>query len=270
MKIFDVHTHVFPDAVAARAIEHMRDLSHGLPAWSDGTAAGLEAHALHAGYRGWMNCPVVTNARQMVSVNRWCAKLNRWPHLSLGGIYPHAPMADILAEIEFISGSGLHGVKFHPEYQQFSPLEPALEPMWRSLADHHLPVLFHAGADIGFPAPKQHSYPGDFARLAQSYPELTIICAHLGGWRNWHLVEDELCGAPVYLDTSFSKPWMADRQQFERIIRKHGVSRVLFGTDSPWHKLTEGIQELLDTTFSEEEKQCILYGNAARLFRLPE
>lgn len=269
MKIFDVHTHVFPDGIAHRALEHLRDLSHGLPVYSDGTGEGLEVRALHAGYNGWMNCPVVTNLHQMISVNSWCIARNRWPHLSLGGIYPHAPMDEVIAEIERIARAGLHGVKLHPEYQQFSPLEEGLSPMWQALSDHHLPVLFHAGGDLGYVDQPQHSTPRDFAELAHRWPRLAVICAHLGGWRNWRQVEEELCGAPVYFDTAFAKPWMADQSQFERIIRRHGADRVLFGTDSPWHGLDAGVREVLTLDLSDDDKQRILYDNAARLFQLP-
>jgi uncharacterized protein len=270
MKVFDVHTHVFPDAIASRAIEVLRERSHGLPVYSDGTAAGLEVNALRAGYTAWMNCPVVTNLHQMHSVNTWCIERNHWPHLSLGGLYPQGPTDELLAEIDRIAKAGLYGIKLHPEYQQFSPLDPSLDPIWQSLIDHNLPVLFHAGLDIAYIRGEQCNHPRDFAELARRWPKLVIICAHLGGWLNWQEVESQLVGAPVYLDTAFVKQWMADQSQFERIIRKHGVDHVLFGTDSPWNDLSRGIREITELNLSDAEKQQILYGNAAKLFHLPQ
>ena len=268
--IFDSHTHVFPEKICRRALQVMVEKSHGLETFTDGSVAGHEAEALRAGYSGWLNCPVVTSEKQMKSVNDWVATWNRWPSLSLGGLYPNAPMDVVLAEAKRIKKLGLLGVKFHPEYQQFNPVDERLEPLWDLLAELRLPVLFHAGSDIGFLEQGRHSCPADFARLAERHPALTIICAHLGGWRNWDEVENDLCGARVYLDTSFSKGWMTDQEQFERIIRKHGVERVLFGTDSPWTGMAEGIREVEETALSAEEKQAIFYDNAARLFPLPK
>jgi len=268
MKIFDAHTHVFPEVIADRAISHLRDLSHGIPAYTDGTAQDLERKALKAGYTAWMNCPVVTTARQMTTINDYAARLNGFPHLSMGGLFPNAPMDEVIATADRIRSLGLCGVKFHPEYQSFNPLDERLTPLWEHLAALHLPVLFHAGNDIGFAGQKQHSTPGDFAQLARRFPALTIICAHLGGWKNWNDVENNLAGAPVYLDTSFAKPWMADQRQYERIIRKHGPEHILFGTDSPWNDLSDGIRELEETTLSTREKELIFYENAARLFNL--
>jgi predicted TIM-barrel fold metal-dependent hydrolase len=269
MQIFDCHTHIFPPKVAARAIAFLQEKSHGIPAYSDGTAEDLERHALEAGYSGWMNCPVVTSEHQMHSVNDWVAALNRWPHLSMGGLFPNAPMPEVLAEIARIKQLGLYGIKFHPEYQQFDPLDDRLAPMWQAICENQLPVLFHAGSDIGFLDAHQHSHPADFAKLARRYPKMTIICAHLGGWRNWDLVEQELAGAPVYLDTAFAKSWMTDQTQFERIIRRHGADHVLFGTDSPWNPLPQGILEIQETGLSEAEKHLIFWENAAKLFHLP-
>ncbi len=270
MPIFDSHSHVFPDKVHHRAVEVLVAKSHGLPAFTDGSLQDQERAAVHAGYDGWLNCPVVTNAHQMHSVNDWVASWNRFPHLSLGGLYPNAPLEDVLAECHRIRSLGLLGVKFHPEYQEFHILEERLDPLWETLADLELPALFHAGSDIGFLGMEAHSAPADFARLAERHPRLTIICAHLGGWRNWDEAERDLAGAPVYLDTSFSRAWMTDQEQFERIIRKHGVERVLFGTDSPWSPLPVAVREVEETGLSRAEKDAIFYGNAARLFHLPQ
>ena len=269
MKIFDVHTHVFPDKVASRAVEHLRDISGGIPAYHDGTLADHARREKAAGIAGWMNCPVATNARQVHSLNRHSAEGNRWPHLSLGGLFPAAPMEEVLPEVEYLHSIGLHGVKFHPEYQGFSPLETRLEPLWLRLSELGLPVLFHAGLDVGFPGAR-HSRPADFAELASRFPKLTIICAHMGGWLDWDEVEERLAGSRVYLDTSFAKMWMADQGQFLRIIRKHGAQRVLFGTDAPWSKPEEAIAEITESGLDETEQRAILWDNAARLFRFEE
>ena len=149
MKIFDVHTHVFPDKIAARALEHLQEKSHGIPVFCDGTRADQLRHALETGYSGLMNCPVVTNPGQMQSVNDWVASWNAWPYLSMGGIHPDAE--NVHDELVRIKELGLHGVKLHPEYQQFELLEARMDGIWERCEVLALPVLVHAGNDIGFP-----------------------------------------------------------------------------------------------------------------------
>jgi len=265
LKIFDVHTHVFPDKIAVRALQHLQEKSHGIPIYSDGSRADQLRHALETGYTGMLNCPVVTNSKQMQSVNDWVASWNAWPYLSFGGIYPEGE--NILEEIKRIQELGLLGIKFHPEYQEFGVLEKRMEKIWQACESLGLPVLVHAGKDIGFPEPA-HSSPADFAELARRHPGLNVICAHMGGWRNWDQVERDLAGHPVYLDTSFSLPYMTNQAQFKRLILQHGIDRVLFGTDSPWQNLQTAVNEILLLGLSQQDQEKILWGNAARLLHL--
>lgn len=267
MKIFDVHTHVFPDKVAGRALEILQKKSNNLPFFSDGTLVGLSAHAAEVGYTGWLNAPVVTSVKQMISVNDWAAERNVWPHLSLGGIYPNAELDVIMSEAHRIKELGLLGIKLHPEYQEFLPLEERLAPFWELCRDLDLPLLFHTGRDIAY-MDSHRAKPGDFRRLSQRHPGLKIICAHTGGWLDWQEALDDLVGSDVYLDTAFSLPWMEDKSMFETIIRRHGVKKVLFGTDSPWQDLKVGVAEILALSLTDAEKEDIFWNNANELFRL--
>ncbi|NMA43846.1 MAG: amidohydrolase [Oligosphaeraceae bacterium] len=267
MRIFDVHTHVFPEKIAARALRHLQEVSHELPVFSDGTRPGQLANAAKAGISGMLNCPVVTNAGQMRSVNDWVASWHAWPYLSLGGICPEAE--DLLPELQRIRQLGLPGIKLHPEYQSFNPLEERMQPVWQTCQDLNLIVFFHAGNDIGFPEPG-HSKPADFAELAQKYPRLRVVCAHMGGWRKWDEVERDLVGTNVYLDTSFALSYMPEQEQFRRIIEKHGTERILFGSDSPWQNLWTAVNEILLLQLPKEEQDKILWQNAADLFELEE
>ena len=44
-KIFDVHTHVWPDKIAAAVLVHLQKKSCDLPVYTDGTYGGLKAKA---------------------------------------------------------------------------------------------------------------------------------------------------------------------------------------------------------------------------------
>jgi predicted TIM-barrel fold metal-dependent hydrolase len=265
MKIVDVHTHVFPQKIAAQALAHLREKSCGIPVFADGTAEGLAAKARAAGYTAWINCPVVTRPDQTRSVNDWVAKQNSLPMLSMGGLHPALPAAE--EEISRIHQLGLHGVKFHPEYQEFFLLEPRMEPIWQRCEELALPVIIHAGQDIGF-EPPFHSSPQDFVELSRRHPGLTIIAAHLGGWRCWDEVEEHLVGSRVLMDTAFAKPFMRDPQQLRRIIGAHGSDKVLFGTDSPWQDLQEAVADIKGLALPAADLERIFWGNAARIWPL--
>lgn len=268
MRLFDTHTHVFPDKIAARALAHLQAKSHGIPTFTRGTFDDLAIRARAAGYSGWMNCPVVTRPGQARGVNAWAASHNQWPSLSLGGIHPDD--TDLAGILQNLRDLGLHGVKFHPEYQEFHILEKRMEPIWNFCEEHALPVLIHGGEDIGF-EPPFHSYPADYAELSRRHPGLVIVAAHTGGWLCWDLVERDLVGTNVYIDTSFTLPFMKDRTQFDRIVRNHGTTKVLFGTDSPWQELSEAIRDVKSRPFTAAELEDIFWNNAGRVWKdVPE
>ena len=265
MKIFDTHTHVFPDKIAARVLENLSRQSKGLPTHTLGTYDDLTQRALAAGYTGFMNCPICTKAGQHTSLNAWAAAHNHWPGLSLGGIHPDDDNPREI--VHDIRQMGLYGLKLHPEYQSFGLLEPRMEPLWNALVEEGLPVLIHGADDIGF-EPPYHSKPADFAELSRRHQGLTIIVAHTGGWDQWDAVERDLVGTNVYIDTSFSYPYMKDKSQFARIIRNHGTDKVLFGTDSPWQELNEAIAQLKAQDFTQKEFEDIFWNNAVKVWGL--
>lgn len=268
MKIFDTHTHVFPDKIAEKAVAGLRKQSHDIPAFTNGTYADLSAKAKAVGYSGWMNCPVVTRPGQAVGVNVWASEHNTWPSLSLGGVHPDD--TDIIGTLHQICDLGLHGVKFHPEYQAFWLLEERAERIWKACEELALPVLIHAGQDIGF-EPPYHSAPADFAELARRHPGLTIVAAHCGGWLLWDDVEKYLAGTSVFIDTSFSKPYMKNPNQFLRLIRNHGTDHVLYGTDSPWQSLEGGLYDVSNCGLTQQEQEDIFWNNARKVWKdVPE
>ena len=110
-----------------------------------------------------------------------------------------------------------------------------------------------------------------------------FVLAHLGGWNDWEAVERELCGAPVFLDTAlvfsrvvasldgqgnpvYSQP--IEDGAFVRMVRRHGVERVLFGTDSPWADQREYVRKMQSLPMTDAEKERILWQNAAQLLQI--
>lgn len=263
MPVFDCHTHVFPDAVARAAVAAIGRAAGIVPDF-DGTRDALLGRLREAGCDGALNCPIATKPEQVRSINNWAAAANEWPVLSLGTIHPDFPQP--AAEIERIHSLGLLGLKLHPEYQTFTLDDPRLDPVWESCAGLGLPVLVHAGEDVGLPAPYRTT-PAAFANLAERVPGLILIAAHLGGWRQWDEVETCLAKTPVYLDTSYVLGDLSD-EQFLRIVRAHGSHRVLYGTDAPWQNPCTYLERFRALPLTDRERRWILWDNAAELFGL--
>ena len=259
-RVFDFHTHVFPDAVGPRAVAQLSATLPEKPSY-DGTRAGLLRKLSEAGIDGALNVPVATRPDQVTAINTWAAANNRWPVLSFGAIHPDFP--DIPTELRRVKDLGLKGVKLHPEYQSFSPDEPRLDVVWRTCRDLDLIALLHVGNDWLFEPPCKGS-PATIARVLRAWPGLRFVAAHLGGFQMWSEFETELLGLPLYLDTSFAVGRLPE-ERLLGIIRRHGVDHILFGTDAPWQDPTTTLPAFLRLPLTPDEQRAILWENASRL-----
>lgn len=260
--IIDVHTHTFPDALAARAVAAL-SATAGVPAHTDGTNAGLRASMARAGIDLSVIMPIATKPAQVRAINAWAAEVNAVNDglLAFGTLHP--AQEDWRAEIDHLVADGIPGIKLHPDYQKFFVDDPALVPLFQGLADAGRLVLLHAGVDIGLPPPV-HCPPDRLARLLDAVPELTVIAAHMGAYAQWDEVEQHLLGREVYLDTSYS---LADLgpARMTALIQAHGAEKVLFGTDSPWTDQAAEVAAIRDLPLTDEEKRTVLGENARRL-----
>ncbi len=130
----------------------------------------------------------------------------------------------------------------------------------------NLIILFHAGLDIGLDPP-YHCTPERLLKIIKLFPEGKVVAAHMGSYSYWDRVEQLLAGENIYFDTSYSFNDLG-REKMSRLIKLHGVQRVLFATDSPWTDQYQEIQNIKSLYLTEEEKKKILSGNASKLLEL--
>ena len=229
--IIDVHTHIFPDTIAEEAVRFLAKEANS-PYFLNGKKSDLlESMQKYGITQSWLQ-PVATKPKQVPAINAMMKeiKAEHYPKLvPFGSVHPDC--ADLKAIIRDLAASGIPGVKFHPEYHKINPTDSRLYPMYEALAEENMVILFHAGLDIGIPT--INSTPKDFMVLIEKFPTLTMILAHMGGFKQWDEVFAVLAGTPVYLDTSYTKGYLAD-DDFVRLVSIHGAEKIVFGTDSPW------------------------------------
>lgn len=276
--IIDFHTHIFPDAIAPKALSKLTyairtggyDFEPDAP-YTLATADSLAASSAAAGIDISVVMPIATSPHPSQTINSFAAAVNKRRGLrSFGSVHPQNP--DALTELERICALGLKGIKLHPEYQSCYVDEPETVAVVRKASELGLWVLFHAGVDVGI-KPPVHGTPERFARLRQAVPDAPIILAHMGGFSLWQEVEQIFPGLGFYVDTSTSlSAFPGEWDRFARIIRALGTDHVLFATDSPWADQATSLRvtnKFLSTyDFSEDEQKAILGGNAAKILSL--
>ncbi len=278
--IVDFHAHTFPDRIAANAIGKLQQASHSV-AFADGTMSGLQASMGRAGIDWSVVLPVATNPVKVTSMNDLSAQLTGKDGLIYFGCI-HPDMEGAEQELARVAALGLKGVKLHPVYQGVDIDDVRFVRILAKAGELGLTVVMHAGDDIGFPGVVRCS-PEMTRRALRQAGGVKLICAHMGGWRNWERVAEHLADTSAMIDTAFSlgsitpleegyyapeQLRMLDEESFCQLVRAFGSQRVVFGTDSPWADQAESLRQFNALPLTDAEKEDILGGNAGRLLSI--
>ena len=282
--IIDIHTHTFPDKMAASVIDKLSHASRTV-AFSDGTVDGLISNMNTSGINLSVVLPVATNAHQVEHVNNSSAKLNEIYDnkniISFACLHPDHE--SYLQELNRIKSLGFKGIKIHPVYQGTDIDDIKFLRIFERAAELDLIVVTHAGLDIGFPGVMRCS-PKMCRHVVDEIGDFKLVLAHMGGWKNWDEVPEYLADTKVYIDTAFSTGFITPRadsqwnpadlamlnpEQFIEFVNIFGADRILFGTDSPWSSQNESIKFIKQLSINDEDKKKILGGNASRILQIP-
>ncbi len=258
----DIHTHAFPDNIAERAMKTLQAQIEDWPAAGDGTIEGLLAAMDRADIDMACVCAIATKPDMVKGILKWQTAFHSDRLIPFCSIHPldKNPRKWFRRMVK----EGVPAIKLHPHYQDFMVDDELLFPIYEAAIEFDLAVTFHCGEDIGFPNDTTgRASPTRLAAVADRYPEMKMLCTHMGGWSNWNEVEEHLVGKNVYLETSFGLTHMPP-DQFKRIVEKHGEDKICFGSDWPWNdpaKEMARIKGLVDDdTFNK-----IIFKNASRL-----
>ena len=277
--VIDFHNHFYPDKIAKAAIEKLTKCAD-IVAYTDGTISGLSEDLKNSGYDLGVILPVATAPKQVENINTRAVAIHEtYPNLiSFASMHPD--YENYKDEIFRIKELGLKGIKFHPDYQEtFFDDERYIKIMDEAFKQD-LIVVVHAGLDIGLPKPI-HTGVEQILNVLDHFGDRAskLVLAHTGGWGLWEDVYEEIAGRNVYIDISFSlgttkrlstgEPLkLCDDDTLIKIVRKHGIDKVLYGTDSPWGDHKAMLDKFLSLPFTKEEQDKILYQNAKKLLKI--
>jgi predicted TIM-barrel fold metal-dependent hydrolase len=106
-------------------------------------------------------------------------------------------------------------------------------------------------------------------KIADWFKDLTIVCTHVGGWKQWDRIGCLSNCENVYTETSLTMSEVSD-EEFVRLIGRFDENRVLFGSDSPWTDQKETLERTLRLRISDQLKEKMMGKNAATLLKLKD
>ncbi len=166
--------------------------------------------------------------------------------VGFAAVDPRRPDAMALLE-KAIEDGGLKGVKFGPIYNGVSLLDPRMEPVYRYCVANNLPLTMHMGTTFAENAPVKLGMPTDVDEIAQRYPDLKMIMAHMAHPWCEECIVIARKRENVYCEVSalFYRPWqfwntLIAAQEY-RIAER---DKIFWGTDFPFSNVRESIDGL--------------------------
>ena len=238
MQIIDFHTHIYPEAIAAKAAQSIREFYNIGNSHMEGTVQQLLQFGKEAGITHFVELPVGLKPDHVGRINDFLVdQVQNHPEFTGFGTL-HAAMTDLTEETQRLLELGLRGIKMHPDSQAFSIDDARLFPAYEILQAAGKPIIFHMG-DHRF----DFSHPARLRRLLEQFPKLKVIAAHFGGY-SMMFMEDGVA---------------------EDFILRYGPERLVFGSDFPLWDPRDEVNRFLQLRLHPDQMEQIAYKTALNI-----
>jgi predicted TIM-barrel fold metal-dependent hydrolase len=262
--VTDCHVHLLPgrlgEAVRAFFAAHIDGAlsypnDHG--AVLDALAAGGVRQAWHLPYAHKPGVAAGLNTASRELMATW-----RGHGVEVvGGLTVH-PGDDDPARLvdEAVDDLGLRVLKVHCSVGGFDVDDPRLDPAWRRVEAHRVPVVVHAGHDVTGLTSAAELAPLD--RVARRFPDVPLVVAHAAHPATDAAVALVEAHPNVYVDLT---PRVVDVVALDPGTIEAIAERVLFGSDLPNTQVTLEDNLARLGRLSPPTRRAVASGNAARL-----
>jgi predicted TIM-barrel fold metal-dependent hydrolase len=178
------------------------------------------------------------------------------------------PMAAVRELRRCVRDLGFRGLRIVQWLWNLPPTDRHYYPLYAECVELDVPVCLQ----VGHTGPLRPSEPGRpipyIDEIALDFPELTVVCGHIGYPWTTEMIAVATKHPNVYIDTSAYK---AKRYPPELVdyMRKNGKKKVLFGTNYPMLTPRQGLDGFDALELDDDTRSAFLAENARRVFKLP-
>ncbi len=207
--------------------------------------------------------------------------LDRYPDriVGFGSVNPNKDKEHIKNKFKKIKEYGFKGIKLLPNYQFFNPQEEKMSFIYEYAEKEDLVILMHMGLGMGpweLPSLSEDCSPSYLRDIAERYPNLKIVLAHMGGYSPYLPpidFQDTLdllkSNDNIYMDISASY----NEDLLKKALKEVGSSKILYGSDYPaitgfcdrFTGMKNCLRWLLSLDIDLEAKENILGKNARNI-----
>jgi uncharacterized protein len=158
----------------------------------------------------------------------------------------------------YLDDPRFRGIKLHPYLDGYSAGDQIVWPLIELIAERGLPALIHCGHDV-------FASPWAIEVLAQRYPQAKLILGHMGHGHIAYIngsIEVASRNPNVWLETS----GMPMGSKITAAVRQLGASRVMYGSDAPFHDPSVEQFKVIRAVPDETERNVVMHHAAQSLF----
>lgn len=234
----------------------------------------IDAHA-HIGYIGGWADVGITGEELIAQMDRFgiektvlCNEDNeitlnmmkKYPDKIVGAVYVNPLNPATVDSMEHYFEQGFSTVKLNPLRHAYCADAESLDPILEKAHKANLPVCIHSGHP-------PYSLPWQIGLLAERNPDVKIMMIHMGHGHGVY-IDAALKMARKYPNIYLEMSGMPMPSKIREAYETVGKTRIMFGTDTPFHDPSVELQKVLVSGVDEEGIRCILCDNAVSFFGL--
>ena len=187
--------------------------------------------------------------------------------VGVGSVDISRPRAAVLEVRRCVRERGFKAIRLLPWLWEMPPTHARFYPVFSECCELGVPFCTQVGhtgplmpSEVGRPIPY-------IDQVAIDFPELAIVCGHIGYPWTEEMIAVATKHPNVYIDTS---AYTVQRYpaQLVAYLRAHGAGKVLFGSNWPMIAPRKALLGLDELALPAATRTAFLAGNAARVFRL--
>jgi hypothetical protein len=179
------------------------------------------------------------------------------------------PMAAVRELRRAVKELGFKGLRVLPWLWEAPPTDRRYYPLFAECVELGVPFFTQVG-HTGPLRPSETGRPIPYIdQVALDFPELVIVCGHIGYPWTEEMIAVCRKHENVYIDTSAYTPARFPPELVRYLSTRSGRHKVLFGSNYPMLLHPQAVAGLEALALDEETLASFLHGNAHRLLSLP-
>lgn len=179
----------------------------------------------------------------------------------------------------YLKEGKIQGVKFYLGYEDYYPSDKKFDPIYSFCQKNNYPVVFHTGVlEVGHKGLLSQSHPLNIDEVANSYPDMKIVLAHMGNpWlmdcaavviKNPNVYADMSGFFTEYTTISKEETNFFAKQMKDLRVFMGSFEKLLFGTDYPLYNQKEYLEAVQSLALTDKETELVFSKNSQNIYNL--